>query len=226
MSRLVIVILAAGAGTRMHSDRPKVLHKLAGQSLLEHVVDTASALAPEKIITIYGHGGDLLPQTLPELALEWVEQKERRGTGHAVMQALPVVKDSADHMLVLYGDVPLLRSETLQTLLAQQHEDRLLLLTAVLEQATGYGRIVRDHEGKVTAIVEEADADSRTRAIKEVNTGIMLIPMKHITGWLAALGNDNKQHEFYLTDIVALAVKEGVEVAAVTVEQLGAGHAH
>ncbi len=217
MSRLDVVILAAGAGTRMHSDLPKVLHQLGGCTLIEHVISTAEGLRPDRIHVVYGHGGDRLPNALPEKDLHWVEQKERRGTGHAVQQVLPSLEAAGDagHVLVLYGDVPLLQEQTLQTLLAARAADELVLLTARVDSPTGYGRIVRAEDGRVLAIVEEADADADTRRIDEVNTGIMLIPMKHLANWLSGLDADNQQGEYYLTDLVAAAVRDGVAVTAV-----------
>lgn len=210
-----IVILAAGQGTRMRSDLPKVLHPLAGRPLLAHVLETAAGLNPESVCVVYGYGGEVVREKLASAApnLSWARQEPQLGTGHALMQALPHLKDAAQ-TLVLYGDVPLTRPETLQRLCAAA-ADGLGLLTVELDNPAGYGRIVRDSQkdgGRVTRIVEQKDASATERAIREVNTGIMVIPTARLKAWLAKLGNDNAQKEYYLTDIVALAVAEGVPV--------------
>jgi len=207
-----VVILAAGQGKRMHSDLPKVLHRLAGRPLLAHVLDCARALGPARIAVVYGYGGEAVREAIGDATLAWVKQEPQLGTGHALQQALPALAQSA-HTLVLYGDVPLTRAETLRELIGAA-ADGMALLTVALDDPSGYGRIVREG-GAVKRIVEEKDASPAERAIREVNTGIMALPTKRLAGWLSSLRNDNAQREYYLTDIVALAVKEGVPVRAV-----------
>ena len=207
-----IVILAAGKGTRMQSDLPKVLHTLAGRPLLAHVLEQARALKPQRIVVIYGHGGDAVPRALASDDLVWALQSPQRGTGHAVMQALPHLIDSVP-TLVLYGDVPLTGAETLATLVAPASQGALSILTVNLDDPTGYGRIVRD-SGRVVRIVAHKDADSATSAIREVNTGILAAPTPALRRWLAGLSDNNAQREYYLTDIVAAAVADGVAVEA------------
>ncbi|MBK7815873.1 MAG: bifunctional UDP-N-acetylglucosamine diphosphorylase/glucosamine-1-phosphate N-acetyltransferase GlmU [Rhodocyclaceae bacterium] len=208
-----IVILAAGQGKRMHSDHPKVLHPLAGKPLLGHVLDTARKLAAGRICVVYGHGGEQVRETLAAADLAWARQAPQLGTGHAVMQALPHLDPSAP-TLVLYGDVPLIRAETLDRLMKVSDGGTLALLTVQLANPRGYGRIVRA-DGQVVRIVEEKDADDAERAIDEVNTGILVAPTSALARWLPGLGNRNAQGEYYLTDIVALAVAEGMAVEAV-----------
>ena len=205
-----IVILAAGQGKRMHSNLPKVLHPLAGKALARHVIDTARELQPEKIVVVYGHGGEVVRTALAAADLDWALQSPQLGTGHAVMQALPQLAP-AEQTLVLYGDVPLTRASTLQRLL-HAGRDGLAILTVDLERPSGYGRIVRDAAGQVVRIVEEKDASPAERAITEVNTGIMAMPTARLADWLGRLSNNNAQGEYYLTDIVALAVAEGLPV--------------
>jgi len=205
-----IVILAAGQGKRMHSNLPKVLHPIAGKALALHVIDTARELAPEKLVVVYGHGGEVVRSTLAADDLAWARQEPQLGTGHAVMQAVPALSGSGQ-TLVLYGDVPLTRANTLKRLL-QAGRDGLSILTVELANPTGYGRIVRDGEGRVLRIVEEKDATPAEKAITEVNTGIMAIPSARLADWLGRLSNNNAQGEYYLTDVVALAVAEGVPV--------------
>jgi len=207
-----IVILAAGPGKRMHSSTPKVLHRLAGRAMLAHVFDTAKQLSPKLICVVYGHGGERVRQAVDENDVVWVMQEPQLGTGHAVMQAAPHL-DERWPTLVLYGDVPLIRAETLKRLV-QATGKGLGLLTATLDGPTGYGRILRNGK-KVVGIVEEKDANSRQRALREINTGIVVAPTKKLKSWLAKLQNDNAQKEYYLTDIVALATKERVPVTAV-----------
>lgn len=207
---LEILILAAGKGTRMRSDLPKVLHPLAGKSLLGHVVDTAHALGAAQICVVYGFGGDAVPRALPDDKLTFVLQAEQHGTGHAVQQALPQLDDDGV-TLVLYGDVPLTRTRTLQPLVAAAQAGRLGLLTVLLADPTGYGRIVRV-DGQVVRIVEHKDADDAERAIREVNTGILAVATRHLKAWIGQLKNDNAQGEYYLTDIIAMAVADGVAV--------------
>lgn len=205
-----IVILAAGQGKRMHSNLPKVLHPVAGKALAQHVIDTARTLAPEKLIVVYGHGGDTVRATLAAADVAWAEQAQQLGTGHAVAQALPEL-GAAAQTLVLYGDVPLTTAATLKRLL-QAGKDGLSILTVDLANPSGYGRIVRDAAGSVQCIVEEKDATAEQKGIREVNTGIMAIPTARLADWLGKLKNDNAQGEYYLTDIVALAVAEGLPV--------------
>jgi bifunctional UDP-N-acetylglucosamine pyrophosphorylase/glucosamine-1-phosphate N-acetyltransferase len=209
MDSLNIVILAAGKGTRMHSDQPKVLHSLAGRPLLQHVLDTAAQLAPGKICVVYGYGGETVPQAMAQHKVCFVLQEPQLGTGHAVQQALPQLQDHGMTM-VLYGDVPLIQHTTLRKMLFTQ--DKLNLLTICLDNPTGYGRIVRDGVGNVSCIVEEKDATPEQRAIREVNTGILAAPTLLLRNWLAKLQNNNSQREYYLTDIVAMAVAQGVSV--------------
>ncbi|TMH57939.1 MAG: UDP-N-acetylglucosamine diphosphorylase/glucosamine-1-phosphate N-acetyltransferase [Betaproteobacteria bacterium] len=207
-----IVILAAGPGKRMHSSTPKVLHRLAGRALLAHVFDTAKQLSPKVICVVYGHGGELVRQAVEENGVVWVMQEPQLGTGHAVMQAASHL-DERWPTLVLYGDVPLIRAETLRHLVDATGTG-LGLLTATLDRPTGYGRILRNGK-KVVGIVEEKDASARQRALREINTGIVVAPTKKLKSWLAKLQNDNAQKEYYLTDIVALATKERLPVTAI-----------
>ncbi len=208
-----IVILAAGQGKRMRSRLPKVLHPLAGRPLIAHVVETARALKPARICVIYGHGGEQVPQTVPADDLAFIKQQPQLGTGHALTQALPQL-GNAGLTLVLYGDVPLIGEETLAAMIAGGG-DRLTILTAELDDPSGYGRIVRNRRGSITAIVEEKDASAAQRAIREVNTGIMALPTSYLTDWLGRLTNRNAQREYYLTDVVALALADRVPVATV-----------
>ncbi len=210
---LSVVILAAGQGKRMKSDLPKVVQPLAGRPLLRHVLDTARALDPSAIHVVYGHGGEQVRQIIGDAGIRsWVLQAEQLGTGHALMQAMPQVPD--DHLvLVLYGDVPLIRAETLQRLIALAGPHAMGLLTVELADPTGYGRIVRDGAGRVTSIVEQKDASAAQLAIREGNTGVMAIPAGPLRRWLAGLRAENAQKEYYLTDVIAMAVAEAVEVA-------------
>jgi bifunctional UDP-N-acetylglucosamine pyrophosphorylase/glucosamine-1-phosphate N-acetyltransferase len=212
MTQLNIVILAAGKGTRMYSDKPKVLHTLAGKPLVQHVLDCASALKPQQICVVYGHGGEAVPQAMQQYAARFVIQEPQLGTGHAVQQAMPHLGD-VGNTLVLYGDVPLIQHCTLHQM--QQAGDGLVLLTVTLLNPAGYGRIVRDAQGDVQSIIEEKDATPEQREIREVNTGILLAPTKMLRGWLAKLQNNNSQGEYYLTDIVGMAVQQGVGVHTV-----------
>ena len=207
-----VVILAAGMGKRMQSDLPKVLHALAGKPLLLHVIDTARSLSPQRCCVVYGHGGDLVPQQLAADDLHFALQEPQLGTGHAVTQALPVLDDTQP-TLVLYGDVPLTTSATLQKLVAAAGKDKLAVLTVDLDDPTGYGRIVRE-KNKIVRIVEQKDANETERLIQEVNTGILIAPTTHLKNWLAKLSNNNAQGEYYLTDIIASAVADGVIVTS------------
>jgi bifunctional UDP-N-acetylglucosamine pyrophosphorylase/glucosamine-1-phosphate N-acetyltransferase len=209
---LNVVILAAGKGKRMHSDLPKVLHPLAGKPLLAHVIATARQLGAARICVVYGHGGEQVRESLDAPDLVWAIQEPQLGTGHAVLQAMPLLAAvPSAPTLVLYGDVPLTRVATLQALIDAAGDDALGLLTAHLDNPRGYGRIVRV-DGAVTRIVEEKDADDAERAIREINTGILVAPSAALARWLPTLGNRNAQGEYYLTDIVALAVAEGLPV--------------
>lgn len=215
MENLNIVILAAGLGKRMHSALPKVLHLLAGKSLLSHVLDTAKALTPQQICVVYGHGNESVPDAIGNDQLVWVKQEPQLGTGHALMQALPHL-DKKGITLVLYGDVPLIKLETLQNLILVSANKSLAILTVELDEPTGYGRIVRDLEtGNITAIVEEKDADLDQKNIREINTGIMAVQNESLHKWLPKLSNKNVQKEYYLTDIVGMAAgtKEKIEAA-------------
>ena len=205
-----IVILAAGQGKRMHSNLPKVLHPVAGKALLSHVIDTARHLGPQALCIVYGHGGEAVRTAVDAPDLVWVLQEPQLGTGHAVMQALPYLAE-AGTTLVLYGDVPLLRAETLTQLL-QAARDALAVLTVELADPAGYGRIVRNAAGDVVRIVEQKDATAEERTIREINTGIVALPTARLAEWLGRLSNNNAQQEYYLTDIIGMAVAAGVPV--------------
>ena len=209
---LKTIILAAGQGTRMRSALPKVLHCIAGRPLLQHVIESAQNLDSNSIAVVYGHGGDRVKLSFVDQNLCWFEQAEQLGTGHAVEQALPHVDDN-DTVFILYGDVPLLKSSTLEHLLALVDSSTMALLTVDLDNPTGYGRIIRDEEGCVTAIVEQKDASDDQLTIAETNTGVMALKGRDLKRWLAQLENDNAQGEFYLTDVIALAVADGYIVA-------------
>jgi bifunctional UDP-N-acetylglucosamine pyrophosphorylase/glucosamine-1-phosphate N-acetyltransferase len=207
---LSTIILAAGQGKRMRSDLPKVLQPLAGRPLLSHVLDTARALNAEDIAVVYGHGGNEVQAACGADDLRWALQAEQLGTGHAVQMAAPGIPD-ASQALILYGDVPLLTVATLRRLIDATAADEVSVLTVELADPTGYGRIIRV-AGKVTASIEERDATDEQRAVTEINTGVMSAPGARLKGWLAALKNDNAQGEYYLTDIIAMAVRDGVTV--------------
>ncbi len=207
--KLGVVILAAGQGTRMRSRLPKVLHDLAGRPLLDHAIQAAKRLSPEKIAVVYGHGGEQVKSAFSDPDLVWVEQKEQLGTGHAVAQALPALQ-GVEHILVLYGDVPLLRDKTLCSLVTASMYSDLTLLTAAFDDPTGYGRIVRARDGKIQRIVEHKDATAGEREITEINTGILIAKRDALEGWLEKVDNKNSQGEFYLTDVIGLAVADGV----------------
>ncbi|PZN72820.1 MAG: UDP-N-acetylglucosamine diphosphorylase/glucosamine-1-phosphate N-acetyltransferase [Candidatus Methylumidiphilus alinenensis] len=209
--KLQTIILAAGQGKRMRSSVPKVLHKIGGKALLAHVHDLAMQLGDNSVNVIYGHGGDQVRTTLGELKTEWTEQKEQLGTGHAVMQVSNWI-DNASTVLILYGDVPLLKLETVTKLIEYADKGGMGLLTVSLDDPTGYGRIERNANGDVTSIVEEKDANLEQREIREVNTGILAVNGNRLLGWLNQLTNQNAQGEYYLTDIIALAVADSVTI--------------
>ncbi len=217
--KLGVIILAAGQGTRMKSSMPKVLHGVAGKPMVSHVIDTAKGLAAEKIALVYGHGGDQVQQVIQDAELDWVEQAEQLGTGHAVEQALPSMV-SMDRVLVLYGDVPLTSLATLQRLIDLSAKTALALLTVSLDDPSGYGRIVRNSEGRVERIVEQKDATPEQLAIAETNTGILIADGEKLQQWISQLDSNNSQGEFYLTDIVAMAVSEQIEVETAHAENL------
>ena len=214
--KIDIVILAAGQGTRMRSALPKVLHPVAGKPMLGHVIDTARKLAPRKIHVVIGHGAELVRERLTADDINFVLQSEQLGTGHAVAQALPALQ--AEKVLILYGDVPLTQVETLTRLLEQANDSQLGLLTVNLADPAGYGRIVRNAAGVVQAIVEHKDASDAQRAIREGNTGILAVPGKRLGDWLGRLSNSNAQGEYYLTDVIAMAVADGLVVATETAQ--------
>ena len=211
---LSVVILAAGQGKRMQSDLPKVLHPVAGRPMLSHVIDCARALEPAATHVVHGHGAEAVRSALADAPVGWVLQAEQLGTGHAVMQAAGQLPD--DHLvLVLYGDVPLVRPDSLRPLLERAAQGALALLSVRLPDPAGYGRVLRDNTGRVYRVVEHKDATRKEQAVDECNTGLMAMPAAALKGWLGRLSNDNAQGEYYLTDLVAMAVKDGVPVEAV-----------
>jgi bifunctional UDP-N-acetylglucosamine pyrophosphorylase/glucosamine-1-phosphate N-acetyltransferase len=214
---LSVVILAAGQGKRMNSDLPKVLQPLAGRPLLTHVIDAARAVGAADIHVVYGHGGERVREALHEDTLRWALQPEQLGTGHAVTQAMPGVADDA-LVLVLYGDVPLVRPETLRRLVAAAGAHTLALLSVRMKDPAGYGRVVRDRGGRVVRIVEHKDATAKERAIDEANTGLMAAPAAQLKRWLGRIKNENAQGEYYLTDVVVQAVKDGMAIEAIVAD--------
>lgn len=208
-----VVILAAGQGTRMRSALPKVLHPIGGKPMLAHVIDASRELNPQKISVVYGHGGELVKQGISDSDLNWIQQAEQLGTGHAVQQASAAWNDD-DIVLILYGDVPLLKAETLAEVV-RKGSDSFGLLTVHLENPTGYGRIVRNEHAEVVSIVEEKDASNEQKCITEVNTGILATKGKQLKHWLANLENNNAQKEYYLTDVISMSVKEGIPVETI-----------
>lgn len=212
-SAMSVVILAAGKGTRMYSDLPKVLHLLAGKPMVQHVIDAANSLGADNVHLVYGHGGELLKSTLTDPALNWVLQAEQLGTGHAMQQAAPHFADDED-ILMLYGDVPLISVETLQRLREAKPEGGIALLTVILDNPTGYGRILRENND-VVGIVEQKDASQAQLAIREINTGILLANGGDLKNWLSKLNNNNAQGEYYITDVIALAHQQGRKIEAV-----------
>jgi len=213
---LSVIILAAGAGTRMRSIKPKVLHKLAGLSMVEHVYNTSMKLGAEQVQGVYGHGGELLKQQCSHFDVEWALQDKQLGTAHAVQQASPNIQ-AENIALILYGDVPLIKAETLKTLINQVKADDVSLLTVKLDDPTGYGRIVRNN-GEVTSIIEHKDASHDIRKIAEVNTGILAVRAGYLNDCLSRINNDNVQGEYYLTDLIALAVNDGNRIVTTQVE--------
>ncbi|TAL61856.1 MAG: UDP-N-acetylglucosamine diphosphorylase/glucosamine-1-phosphate N-acetyltransferase [Legionella sp.] len=219
---LQIIILAAGQGKRMFSNTPKVLHHLAGKPMLQHVVETAQQLNPEAIHVIYGHGGEQIKNTLSQLPVNWVFQSEQLGTGHAVLQALPHIPPQTQ-VLILSADVPLIQAKTLKRLLESckptNTSSLLALLIADLENPTGLGRIIRNKQGEIHAIVEEKDANEQEKKVKEIYSGICCANSSDLAQWLPQLGNNNAQGEYYLTEIISMAVKNGVPITSITVDE-------
>ena len=214
---LSIVILAAGQGKRMVSDLPKVLQPLAGRPLLAHVIDTARSLNPAAIHVVYGHGGERVREAFPDAGIHWTLQEVQLGTGHAVLQAMPAIPD--DHIvLVLYGDVPLVRAARLMQLTSRAGPKAIAVLTAVMSDPTGTGRMIRDKTGRVARIVEHRDANRKELAITEINAGLLAAPAGRLRHWLSAIRRDNAQGEYYLPDCIAAAVRDGFSVEAVVVE--------
>ena len=214
---LKVAILAAGQGTRMRSNLPKVLHTIANKPLLQWVLQTAQSLQPEEIFVIHGHQGEQVKTTFADQQVTWVAQTEQLGTGHALQQVLPLLADN-DQVLVLLGDTPLINATTLQQLSASTAKDEVGLVTALVEEPSGLGRILRDNNDAVVGIVEEKDATADEKLINEINTGIMLFPAKQLKTWLAQLKNHNAQSEYYLTDVIALAVTDGINIKTVQPE--------
>ncbi len=208
-----IVILAAGMGKRMNSAMPKVLHPVAGRPMLSHVLDTARTLSPSRLVVVVGHGAERVREAVAADDVAFAEQAQQLGTGHAVMQALPLLDDNQP-TLVLYGDVPLTSAATLKGLVQAAGAERLGVLTVEMPDPTGYGRIVRDAAGNIVRIIEQKDASEEVRAIREINTGIIICPTAHLRQWLATLRNDNAQGEYYLTDTIERAANDGVEVVS------------
>lgn len=212
--KLGVLILAAGQGTRMKSAMPKVLHQIAGKPMLAHVIETAQQLQPAEIVVVYGHGGGQVKQQLCTYDVRWALQEQQLGTGHAVMQGLPLLR-GVDRVLVLYGDVPLIRLDTLQRLLEASIETSIGMLTVRVKEPYGYGRIVRDEFDRIVRIVEHKDASADELTIDEINAGIMTMDCPELTAWLENLNNDNVQNEYYLTDVIDMAVSDGHVVASV-----------
>ena len=214
---LSVVILAAGKGTRMYSDLPKVLHPIAGKPMVKHVIDTVKQLNARQINLIYGHGADLLKERLADEPVNWVFQAEQLGTGHAMQQAAPFFADD-ENIMMLYGDTPLIQQSTLERLIAQKPENGIALLTVKLDNPTGYGRIIREN-GSVVAIVEQKDASAEQLKIQEINTGVMVASGASFKKWLGNLNNNNAQGEYYITDVIAMANEDGFQVQAVQADE-------
>ena len=213
---LEVIVLAAGQGKRMRSDLPKVLHPIGGRPLLAHVLDAAHALEPKKILVVHGHGAEKVRAAFADARVEWVLQAEQLGTGHAVQQAMKHASGNGD-VLILYGDVPLVRAESLKRLIAASRAG-VAVMTTEVQDAKGYGRILRGSDGNVERIVEERDATSAERRIREVNAGMMALSGTRLLAWARKISNRNAQNEYYLTDLVRFAVKEEVPVVAVKVD--------
>lgn len=219
-----IVILAAGQGTRMKSELPKVLQPLAGRPMLAHVLERSAALGADAVHVVYGHGGDQVPQALADWPVEWILQEQQLGTGHAVTQAMPGIADDSV-VLILYGDVPLISEATLTELLEKAGSGALAMLSVMLTDPTGYGRIIRNDQGQALMIVEQNEANETELTVCEVNTGILACPARPLRNWLGKLGNENSQGEYYLTDVIAMAVADrypvDVLIAAGEIEVMG-----
>ena len=213
---LEVIVLAAGQGKRMRSDLPKVLHPIGGRPLLAHVLDAARALEPKKTLVVHGHGAEKVRAAFEDARVEWVLQAEQLGTGHAVQQAMKQASGNGD-VLILYGDVPLVAQDSLKRLV-EAAKGGLAVMTTEVDDPKGYGRVVRGSDGNVERIVEEKDATTAERKIREINAGFMALSGKRLSGWLGKIGNKNAQKEYYLTDIVTLAVKDGVRVAGIKVD--------
>jgi bifunctional UDP-N-acetylglucosamine pyrophosphorylase/glucosamine-1-phosphate N-acetyltransferase len=216
--KLDVIILAAGHGKRMHSTLPKVLHKLAGKPLLQYVVETVKGLKPDNVYVVYGNGGGQVPSCLGHLAVNWVKQSELLGTGHAVRQAVEEIKQDASRVLILLGDTPLVSLATLKKLIHATEIHQIGLITLTTEQPFGLGRILRDQQGKVVQIIEEKDATSEQKKIQEVNSGIFYVPIKCLKRWLPKIKKINAQGEYYLTDIITMAIDEKVEIVTVSLD--------
>jgi bifunctional UDP-N-acetylglucosamine pyrophosphorylase/glucosamine-1-phosphate N-acetyltransferase len=216
---LSIIILAAGQGTRMKSSLPKILHPLAGRTLIEHVYIAASPFDSSDVHVVYGFGGKQILEKLSHLQVKWVEQAEQLGTGHAVAQAINDVPGK-DNVLILYGDVPLITYATLERLVSASRESGFSLLTSYIDDPRGYGRIIRDSKGDITSIVEEKDATEEQRSVCEINTGMMTVKASWLKKWLSDLSNDNSQGEYYLTDVIKMAVDEGIIIESISSESV------
>ncbi|MBF0445075.1 MAG: bifunctional UDP-N-acetylglucosamine diphosphorylase/glucosamine-1-phosphate N-acetyltransferase GlmU, partial [Magnetococcales bacterium] len=215
MSSLAVLVLAAGQGTRMRSSQPKVLHELAGWPLLQHVLASVDSLKPTRIIIVTGHQAHLVEAALPDSAITWVRQNQQKGTGHAVQCAMPALEGFTGDLLILNGDTPLVESQTLKTFVGHHRREKreLSVLSMTIESPTGYGRVVRDAAGGLLEVVEEKDADTKIRKIKEVNSGIYCVRTKNLAQWLQNINNNNAQGEYYLPDIIPMAVANGAGAA-------------